>query len=35
MSGGLDNRALEIPKQLFGAARKIEDGGSLTIIATA
>jgi transcription termination factor Rho len=34
MSGGLDNRALEIPKRLFGAARKIEDGGSLTIIAT-
>ena len=34
MSGGLDNRALEIPKRLFGAARKIENGGSLTIIAT-
>jgi transcription termination factor Rho len=34
MSGGLDNRALEIPKRLFGAARKIEHGGSLTIIAT-
>jgi transcription termination factor Rho len=34
MSGGLDNRALEIPKKLFGAARKIENGGSLTIIAT-
>ena len=34
MSGGLDNRALEIPKRLFGAARKIEGGGSLTIIAT-
>jgi transcription termination factor Rho len=34
MSGGLDNRALEIPKKLFGAARKIEHGGSLTIIAT-
>ncbi|QOV90766.1 transcription termination factor Rho [Humisphaera borealis] len=34
MSGGLDNRALEIPKKLFGAARKIENGGSLTIMAT-
>jgi transcription termination factor Rho len=34
MTGGLDNRALEIPKKLFGAARKIEHGGSLTIIAT-
>ncbi len=34
LSGGLDNRALEIPKRLFGAARKLEEGGSLTIIAT-
>src|SRR6185295_15864047 len=34
MSGGLDNRALEIPKKLFGAARKLEEGGSLTILAT-
>ena len=34
MSGGLDNRALEVPKRLFGAARKLEDGGSLTIMAT-
>ena len=34
MSGGLDSRALEIPKQLFGAARKAEQGGSLTIIAS-
>src|SRR4051812_5534052 len=34
MSGGLDNRALEIPKRLFCAARKIENGGSLTILAT-
>jgi len=34
MSGGLDSKALEIPKQLFGAARKVEEGGSLTIIAT-
>ncbi len=35
LSGGLDIRALEIPKKIFGAARKIEGGGSLTIIATA
>ncbi|MDH3252917.1 MAG: transcription termination factor Rho [Ignavibacteria bacterium] len=35
MSGGVDIRALEIPKRLFGAARNIETGGSLTIIATA
>jgi len=34
LSGGLDIRALEIPKKIFGAARKIEGGGSLTIIAT-
>jgi len=34
LSGGLDNRALEIPKRLFGAARKVENGGSLTIMAT-
>ncbi len=34
MTGGLDIRALEIPKRLFGAARKIEHGGSLTILAT-
>jgi transcription termination factor Rho len=34
LSGGLDNRALEIPKRLFGAARKLEGGGSLTIMAT-
>ena len=34
MSGGLDNRALEVPKRLFGAARKIENGGSITILAT-
>ena len=33
-SGGVDSRALEVPKQLFGAARKCEEGGSLTIIAT-
>lgn len=35
LSGGLDIRALEIPKKIFGSARKIENGGSLTIIATA
>jgi len=35
MSGGVDIRALEIPKRIFGAARKIEGRGSLTIIATA
>lgn len=35
MSGGIDANALEIPKRLFGSARKFENGGSLTIIATA
>ena len=35
MSGGVDARALEIPKRIFGSARKLEDGHSLTIIATA
>ncbi len=34
MTGGLDIRALEIPKQMFGSARKIEHGGSLTILAS-
>lgn len=34
MTGGLDSKAMEIPKQIFGAARKAEEGGSLTIIAT-
>ena len=34
MTGGLDIRALGIPKTIFGAARKIESGGSLTIIAS-
>jgi transcription termination factor Rho len=34
MSGGVDSRALEIPRKLFGAARKIENEGSLTILAT-
>jgi transcription termination factor Rho len=35
LSGGLDTAALRIPKRFFGAARNIENGGSLTIIATA
>ncbi len=34
MSGGLDSRALEVPKQMFGSARNAEEGGSLTIIAS-
>ena len=35
MSGGLDSNAMQAPRAIFGAARKIEDGGSLTIIGTA
>jgi transcription termination factor Rho len=35
MTGGVDARALEIPRKMFAAARKIEGGGSLTILATA
>ena len=35
MSGGIDSAALYPPKRFFGAARNIEEGGSLTIIATA
>ena len=35
MTGGVDIRALEKPKRMFGAARKVENGGSLTILATA
>lgn len=35
LSGGVDANALQRPKRFFGAARKIENGGSLTIIATA
>jgi len=35
LSGGIDAAALEVPKRIFGAARKIEGGGSLTILATA
>ena len=34
MSGGIDIKALEIPKRLFGAARKFDEGGSLTVLAT-
>jgi transcription termination factor Rho len=35
MTGGVDARALEIPRKIFASARKIEHGGSLTILATA
>jgi transcription termination factor Rho len=35
MSGGVDIRALDIPKKLFASARAFEEGGSLTIVATA
>ena len=35
LTGGVDSNALQKPKRFFGAARNIEDGGSLTIIATA
>ena len=35
LSGGLDANALQYPKRFFGAARKVEEGGSLTILATA
>jgi transcription termination factor Rho len=35
LSGGLDSNALQRPKRFFGAARNIENGGSLTIMATA
>jgi len=34
LSGGVDSKALMIPKQIFGAARNTEEAGSLTIIAT-
>ncbi len=34
ISGGVDARALEVPRRIFGAARKIEHGGSLSILAT-
>jgi transcription termination factor Rho len=35
LSGGVDSNALHKPKRFFGAARNVEEGGSLTIIATA
>ncbi|HUV31802.1 MAG TPA: transcription termination factor Rho [Acidobacteriota bacterium] len=35
LSGGVDSNALHMPKRFFGAARNIEEGGSLTIVATA
>ena len=35
LTGGVDANALQRPKRFFGAARKIEEGGSLTIVATA
>jgi transcription termination factor Rho len=35
LTGGLDANAMQKPKAFFGAARKVEEGGSLTIIATA
>ncbi len=35
LSGGVDSNALQTPKRFFGAARNVEEGGSLTILATA
>src|SRR5438128_3754534 len=35
LSGGIDSRAMEVPRRLFGAARVFEEGGSLTVIGTA
>jgi transcription termination factor Rho len=35
MTGGLDSRALEIPRKFFGMARNVENGGSITVLATA
>ena len=35
MSGGIDSRAMEVPRRLFGSARVVEEGGSLTVMATA
>ncbi len=35
MSGGIDIKALDVPKRLFGAARTFDEGGSLTVLATA
>src|SRR5258708_33991570 len=35
MSGGMDIKAMDVPKRLFGAARTFDEGGSLTVLATA
>ena len=35
MSGGVDTKALDVPKRLFGSARAFEEGGTLTILGTA
>jgi transcription termination factor Rho len=35
MSGGIDSRAMEVPRRLFGSARVFEEGGSVTVIGTA
>src|SRR6478609_1986989 len=35
MSGGIDSRAMEVPRRLFGSARVFEEGGSLTVMGTA
>src|SRR5262249_4190887 len=35
LTGGVDSRALEVPKRLFGSARVFEEGGSLTVFGTA
>ena len=35
MSGGLDVKAMDIPKKMFGTARRFDEGGSLTVVATA
>ena len=35
MSGGMDIKAMDVPKRLFGAARSFDEGGSLTVLATA
>jgi transcription termination factor Rho len=34
MTGGIDSRAFQMPRAFFGAARKLEEGGSLTIVGT-
>lgn len=34
LTGGLDSKALTVPKQIFGAARNVENGGSLTVVAS-